>query len=150
MFKSNKLVKIFALLAVVAPLAMVGCKGRGHHGMSPKHVEKMEKRIASKLDLNEAQKVKLSAITAELKKIMAEKQSGRGEDIEFAKTQIKADKLNTAEIRSFLEQKQEDHVAIFERLSPKIVDFHASLNAEQKAEMVEFLDKVKERFPSRE
>lgn len=147
MKRSTSVIKIFALLAIMAPIAMVGCKGRGH-GLSSHKIEKMEKRIASKLELNEQQKSKLSEVTAEVKKVLAEKQGTRSKDLDFAKDQIKSDKLNVAEIKEFLLSKQDDHVAVFDRVAPKLSEFHATLSVEQKTKLMEFLDKMKERFPS--
>jgi Spy/CpxP family protein refolding chaperone len=149
MFKFGKITKVVAVLAVVSPLALVGCKGRGH-GMSPERIEKMEKKVAKKLDLTPEQKVKLSAITSEVKKIMSEKKGNRLEDLEFAKTQIASSQFNIADVRSQLTKKQDEHLAVYDRLAPKLQDFHASLSAEQKNELVEFLEKFKERFQSKE
>ncbi len=148
MFQAKRVLKVITFLAIATPLAFVGCKGRGGHGMSAEHIEKMEKKITKKLDLNADQQQKLSALALEIKKTMTEMKDERATEMDFIQGQVKGQQLNVLELRKLLLKKQEAHIAAFDKISPKLETFHASLNAEQKEKVVEFMGKFKQRFQS--
>ena len=93
---------------------LTACGSRGHHdhaGMSPERVMEMRgkviERVSDKLDLNEAQKLKLGVLADEM---IAQRQAMRG-DSDDPRTELKAliagDKFDRSRAQTLLTQKTE-------------------------------------------
>ncbi|NML47618.1 hypothetical protein HHL11_27965 [Ramlibacter sp. G-1-2-2] len=133
--------------AVVALGAFSGCSSyRGGHGgwnatpeQQAKHREHVVERVASRLDLNEAQKAKLSdflaRMQAERAAAMASQQSPRAQMLAL----VSGDKFDRAGAQAWMSKT----AAALETRSPAVIaslaDFYDSLDATQQAKVREYL-----------
>ncbi|WP_291013533.1 Spy/CpxP family protein refolding chaperone [Hydrogenophaga sp.] len=127
---------------------LTACGSRGHHdhaGMSPERVMEMRgkviERVSDKLDLNEAQKLKLGVLADEM---IAQRQAMRGDSAD-PRTELKAliagDKFDRSRAQTLLTQKTEVVQAGGPKVIAAMADFYDSLNPAQQAEVRERLDK---------
>ena len=127
---------------------LTACGSRGHHdhaSMSPERVMemrgKMIERVSDKLDLNEAQKLKLGVLADEM---IAQRQAMRGDSAD-PRTELKAlvatEKFDRTRAQTLLTQKTEVVQAGGPKVIAAMADFYDSLNPAQQAEVRERLDK---------
>lgn len=132
------------LLAAVAGLiGLAGCGHRYRHKHdAAERAEWMTKKIASKLDLNDAQKAKLEAVKQEILAQREKVKQERDEEFRTVLAQIRSERLDTEKLKALIER----HHKRMEELAPsvlqKIADFHASLTDEQKEKAAQELEKM--------
>lgn len=130
----SKAVKVLTLVGlVVAGVALGGCL---KHRDPAARAEKIVKRISKELDLSDAQKTKLVAVKDEFLSARKEFQKERTEMFDSLVAQLGGSELDPAALRKLTDK----HRDIVDRATPKVVsklvEFHASLNAEQKKTLV--------------
>ncbi len=137
-----KKLMIFVILSVFGALAFAGCR---HHSPEQR-AEWITKRIASELNLDEAQKAKLSEVA---KAILEQRKSHKAQmDATFVTV---TDEILKPELdRKVVEQVFEDHHKTMKQdldiVFVKVQEFHRSLKPEQKSKAVERLKELKEKF----
>jgi protein CpxP len=134
-----------------ATILLGGLSACGHRGghergpMSPERVTEMRskviERVSDKLELNEAQKLKLGALADEM---IAQRQALRGDSAD-PRTEMKAlvagEKFDRTRAQTLLTQKTEVVQAGGPKVIAAMADFYDSLNPAQQAEVRERLDK---------
>jgi protein CpxP len=124
------------------------CGHRGGHERGPMSLErvtemrsKVIERVSDKLELNEAQKLKLGALADEM---IAQRQALRGDSAD-PRTEMKAlvagEKFDRTRAQTLLTQKTEVVQAGGPKVIAAMADFYDSLNPAQQAEVRERLDK---------
>jgi Spy/CpxP family protein refolding chaperone len=102
--------------------------------------------IAKRLNLDDQQKAKLEAVHEALRQARAEFKKERAELFDELEAQIKSDQLDQAKVLQLLERRQ----AIMNQVAPqviaKVAELHATLTPEQKAKVIEHLERRKERL----
>ncbi|MGA7105200.1 MAG: Spy/CpxP family protein refolding chaperone [Candidatus Deferrimicrobiaceae bacterium] len=135
------------LAAAVGAIGLTGCGHRcwRHHGHDPtERVEWATGKIASRLDLNDAQKAKLDIVKQE---ILAHREQGRQEREEAFRTilaQIRSKRLDSGKLLALMEQRHGRMEEIAPSVLRKVADFHASLTDEQKEKAAQELEKMRD------
>lgn len=102
-------------------------------------------RIASKLELDETQKGKLINLKEEIMKARSELQADRESSFDEVKTMVNSEVISRDSVRALFDQKHQKVGQLADPIIDSLVDFHASLNVEQKQKVIEFMEKHKER-----
>jgi Spy/CpxP family protein refolding chaperone len=132
------------LAAAIGALGLTGCGRQGcrPHGHDPaQRAEWVAKKIASELDLNDAQKAKLDIVKQE---ILAHLEKGKHEREEASRTisaQIRSKQLDTEKLQALMERRHKHMEEISPSVLAKIADFHASLTDEQKEKAAQKFEK---------
>lgn len=139
-------ITVLAATAVMAiGIAATGCD-RPCRPSPEKKADWMAKKIASKLDLNDAQKAKLSRIKEEVLARMKNESAGREKTGREAIALVKSDRLDAAAVNRIFDERE----AAMKRLKPfiveKIVEFHAMLTPEQRAKLADYMEKHHRRW----
>jgi len=135
----------FPLALVGAAITAFGAAGCHHHRHDPAHrAEWVTKKIASELDLNDAQKAKLEAVKLEFLAVHERNKKQRLETLDFALTQIRAKELDTAKIQQMLEQRHKQWIDAAPSVLKKAAEFHASLTDEQRETAARKLEKFRD------
>jgi Spy/CpxP family protein refolding chaperone len=134
--------------ATVLVGGLTACGGRDHHdhaGMSPERVMEMRgkviERVSDKLELNEAQKLKLGVLADEM---IAQRKALRGDSAEpraEMKALVAGEKFDRTRAQTLLTQKTEVVQAGGPKVIAAMADFYDSLNPTQQAEVRERLEK---------
>lgn len=129
------------VLVLLGTVALTACN-RHHHDPEDK-AEWMVHKISKKLDLDDNQKAKLEDVKVELMKHHKEHRDSKAEMMDKLILEVQKPQLDEALLMDMVNQ----HKTRIEQAAPgvieKLVVFHASLNAEQKSEIVEKLQKFK-------
>jgi uncharacterized membrane protein len=134
---------LLGLLAAIGTLGLAACGRHGcRHGQDPaQRAECVAKKIASELDLNDAQKAKLDLVKQEF---LAHREKGRQEREEAFRTilaQIRSKQLDTGKLQALLDRRHKHMEEIAPSVLAKIADFHASLTDEQKEKAAQKFEK---------
>jgi len=133
--------------AVVALGAFSGCSSyREHHAgwnatpeQQARHREHIVERVASRLDLNEAQKAKLSDFLAKMQAERAAAMAGQPTPREQMAAFVSGDKFDRAGAQAWMTKT----AAALETRSPAVIaalaDFYDSLDATQQAKVRDYL-----------
>ena len=136
--------KLFSIIAVVAVvLGLLSWRAyahRSHHGHN--RVE----WIAKRLNLDDQQKVKLEAIHEAMRQARQEFRDERAGLLDEITAQIKSDQLDQAKVLQLFEQRLVRMNQAAPQVIAKVAELHATLTPEQKAEVIEHLDHMKERM----
>jgi Spy/CpxP family protein refolding chaperone len=131
-----KLIILVAVCSLFVSACMYG-KDRGEGYRS----NMMTRYLSHKLDLNDEQKEKLSAISNEIKAIREESSSQREADKAGIIALIQAEQLDTVKLQQLMDQKLNSIQKNSPRILPLIAELHATLDAEQKEELVEMMSR---------
>jgi Spy/CpxP family protein refolding chaperone len=135
-FKS-KWPKALGIILTVGGLSLLS----GCHKSPEERITKISEKIADKLDFTDQQKVLLGDITTELKKDFAEekayKQSMQGD----FKAMLLAPDLDKAKIKEAIKARQARMDSKVDKYLDKVAALHKTLSSEQKAEIIEKLEK---------
>lgn len=144
--------KVLALIAIlgVVVFAMVSC-GHRHHGFAKANAEevkemadKMVKRVGWHLDLTDSQKADLNNRKNILVKEGLPLLERRKKTANTILSAIENDRLDAANINTLIDDGQEDRQA-FRRLAVShAVEFYATLNADQKEEIIDHVKDIRE------
>ena len=138
---------MFALGAGLIAMSLGACRRHCGHGfgqMKEKHLTYISKKLASKLDLDDAQKVKLEAIKNELVAKMGSFKSMR-KDVQLELvSQLNADKFDEQKANKLLESKEKEWAETRKFLTAKMAEFHAMLKPEQRKKLAALIeDRIK-------
>jgi Spy/CpxP family protein refolding chaperone len=131
-----------AFVGLVTLGGLAACGHRPHGPMSDEQVTAMRgkavDRIAGKLDLSEAQKAKLGVLADEL---IAQRKAMRGSGEPKAELQslIAGTTLDSGKAQAWLDQKTQAVQAGSPKVIAALGDFYDSLNAEQQAQVRQFM-----------
>lgn len=130
--------RFFAVaLALISIGALSACHSKGPEA----RIDHVASKIASKLDFTNEQKNLLQDITAELKKDMqSEKEARLSMKSEF-RSWISSNDLDKAKVKETIKAKMDRMEGRVDKYLDKVAALHKTLNAEQKEELIAFLDK---------
>lgn len=134
MSKTKKL-SLIALAAVI----VTGVTGCFNHTPEEK-ADWVTSKISDELELNETQKLKLDAVKIEALKLKKQAHQNREDRMQKFKTFVQSEYINKSEITQLFKEKTAQIETDADPILDKIIDFHASLNTEQKQKVVEFID----------
>lgn len=112
-------------------------RSHGHHRMD---------WIAKRLKLDDQQKVKLEAVHEAMRQARQEFRDERVGLLDEVTAQIKSDQLDQAKVLQLFEQRLVRMNQAAPQIIAKVAELHATLTPEQKAEVIEHLDHMKERM----
>ena len=131
-----------SVIALIIGIATLTACNR-HHNNPEDRAEWMVHKISKKLDLDDSQKAKLEDVKVELMQHHKEHRANKAEMMDKLLLEVQKPKLDEAFLLDMVNQ----HKARVEQAAPGVIDklviFHASLNTEQKEELVEKLEKFK-------
>lgn len=114
--------------------------GYGHGQLKEKHLTYITKKLASKLDLDDAQKAKLETIKTELAaKLGSFKGVRKDVQLELV-AQLKAEKFDDQKVNKLLENKEKEWVETRKFLTVKMAEFHALLKPEQRKKLAALIE----------
>lgn len=136
---------IIALITIggvlVTALAFGSCR-RNHCRVSPeKKVDYAAKRIASELDLTDAQKTRLDLMKAEIVAKMKEHRKDRAEQHKKIIDLVISDELDRGNLEKIADQKHAKMQELRPFVIDKIIEFHKMLTPEQRQKLAEKIDK---------
>ncbi len=134
-----------AIGTLVLAGALVGAGCHRHHTPTER-ADWMTSKIAKHLDLDDQQKAKLMAVRDEMVAARAESQSEHKAMMEEVIAQVQSDRLDQAKLTQLMDRHQAEQKRVMQRVLPKVADWHATLRPEQKAEAVEHLRKLMDRY----
>ena len=146
MKKPGKFVVAITILALSA-IAVTAC-GHRHHDPAQRG-EWMMKRMTDHLDLNEEQQTKLRAIKMEFESSMQKYQDQRRQLFDRLAANIESPELDKQLLMEMVQTRKQAYDDIAPRIIDKVIDFHASLNAEQKKKVAEKMEHFREHFEKR-
>lgn len=134
-FKKRRMIGI--AIALIGMGALTAC-----HSNSPEaRVDHVASKVASKLDFTPQQKVLLDDIASEIKKdIQSEKDVRLSMRNEF-RSWISASELDKTKVKETIKSKMDRMESRVDKYLDKVAALHKTLNAEQKEELLGFLDK---------
>ena len=106
--------------------------------------------IAKHLKLNDQQKVKLEAIHEAIRQAREEFRDERVALLDEVAAQIKSNQLDQTKALQLVEQRLARMNQAAPQIIVKVADLHATLTPEQKDEVLEHLDHLKERMQDHE
>ena len=134
-----------AIGTLVLAGALVGAGCHRHHTPTER-ADWMTSKIAKHLDLDDQQKAKLMAVRDEMVAARAESQSEHKAMMEEAIAQVQSTRLDQAKLTQLMDRHQAEQKRVMQRVLPKVADWHATLRPEQKAEALEHLRKLMDRY----
>ncbi len=134
-----KLVKVFVLVMVIGFIA-VGC-GRHKHWDSEKIANKMVKHISSELKLDEPQKKQLEEIKVGYLERKKKGREGKKEDHKLLLAEIKKDSIDKKQVSEIVSKMDKQRNETREWMIDQLIAFHKTLSAEQRAKLVELIEK---------
>ncbi len=146
MKKSGKVVFTILILALSA-LTITAC-GYRHHDPA-QHAEWMVQRLTDQLDLNEEQQAKLRDIKTEFEASMEKYHDTRRQLFDRLAANIESPELDKQLLMEIVETRKQAYDDIAPRIIDKVIEFHASLNAEQKKKLADKMERFREHFQKR-
>lgn len=129
------------MLGIAVALIGMGALTACHSRTPEARVDHVASRVASKLDFTNEQKALLDDITTEIKKDMqAEKDVRLSMKNEF-RSWINSSELDKTKVRDTIKAKVDRFEGRVDKYLDKVAALHKTLNAEQKEELLAFLDK---------
>lgn len=107
--------------------------------------EYMVNKITKKLDLNDAQVKKLNVIKDKVMTLHEKKKDSKKEFHQKIKTLILSDKIDANEVKDLMAQRRNAIDEVLPEILPEVLEFHASLNGDQKKEIIEVMEKFKKK-----
>jgi len=138
---------LIAFLAVGLGAGLVAWR-HGHANPQEK-AERVQGYISDALDLDDAQEAKLASLANEVLAVMKDMHAERGKDAPKLIAQVNGSLDKDALLAAFKQRRD-----LIDAKAPAVVDrlveFHASLNNEQKAKVAAFLEKRQKRFEEKQ
>jgi len=129
-----------SILAIIAAITLSACGHHRHHDPEKK-AEWIVEEISDHLDLNENQAAKLSDVKTALLTHRKQFHENKTEIMDQMIVELQKPEMDKTFLLSVIDQKQD----IFNQMAPevinKLVAFHASLDDEQKQEIIEKMQK---------
>lgn len=139
MRKGRKWPRVFAMVLAVGSLGFLAA---GCHRSPEEKMTAISEKIADKLDFNEQQKALLADIVAEMKKDFAEHKAQRASTRGDIKSMILSDDLDKAKVKEMIKARQERMDSKIDKYLDRVAALHKTLTPEQKAELIEKLEKL--------
>jgi len=135
------------LAAFVAAVGMAGCGHRCRHKHDPaERAAWVTKKIASKLDLNDAQKAKLEIVKEEILAQREKARQEREEEFRTVITQVRSERLDTGKLKALITRRHQRMEEAAPSVLQKIADFHASLTEIQREKAAKEIEKMHGRW----
>ncbi len=135
--KIKKLKLLCLCLFVVG--AFTSCRSKTPEEKADRVISK----ISSKLDLTDIQVTKLKEIKTKVFEIKAAYKDEHKNSHEEIKELLLSEEITTDDIKSLIQKKTNRIDEILPQILPQVLEFHASLTKEQKAEVIECMEKFK-------
>ena len=143
MRKSQMFMVVTVMMLAIISWGLQGCNR--HQSPEERIVHKLD-YVAYFLDLTEQQREKLNEVKNEILQARRAMRDERQAMLDEVITQVESDRINHASILDLLDQQY----ALMRRAAPhviaKVSEWHATLTSEQKAEAVERLTWLKEKW----
>lgn len=124
-------------IALIGMGALTAC-----HSRSPEaRVDHVASKVASKLDFTPEQKILLDDIANEIKKDMQSEKDVRMSMKNEFRSWIASSELDKAKVKETIKSKMDRMESRVDKYLDKVAALHKTLNAEQKEELLSFLDK---------
>ncbi|MDH4198921.1 MAG: Spy/CpxP family protein refolding chaperone [Spirochaetia bacterium] len=145
---SHKGLVSLGILAVTAALVSSGCGHwcHRHHGMSQEKLDKIEKHIASKLDLNKDQKEKFSVIMKRFSEKLPQMKTHREKMTDVLITQFGSEKFDSVALNSEMDAAAKDFTDVRKLMVQSVADFYQILDPEQRKKAADIMKKYRECF----
>jgi len=135
------------ILSLFAGLLFSSCHWRSHHhGMSKEKIDWFQKHLASRLDLNADQKVKLGEIAKRFSDKIPEWKNRRVKMADVMIQNFGAENLDAKAIQTELDSMQQHFTEMKPMIVQAISEFHAILTPEQRKKFVEIMKKRHEKY----
>lgn len=129
------------MLGIAIALIGVGALSACHSRSPEARIDHVASKVANKLDFTAEQKVLLDDIAVEIKKdFQSEKEVRLSMRNEF-KSWISSAELDKAKVKETIKSKMDRMEGRVDKYLDKVAALHKTLNAEQKEELLAFLDK---------
>lgn len=128
-------------MAVAIALIGIGALSACHSRTPEARVDHVASKVASKLDFTAEQKTLLDDIANELKKDMADEKQNRLSMKEEVRSWIAGSELDKSKVKGAIKSKMERIDSKVDKYLDKVAALHKTLNAEQKQELLAFMDK---------
>lgn len=141
--KKNKIKKLAGLLVLTISIigVSVSCKNKNPE----QRAEHVVKKVSKKLDLNKDQKEKLNNLKDKMLAIHKSKESNKEDFHKDVKKLLTQERISEVDVKSLLDRKRNDIDQILPEVLPELINFHASLNTDQKEKLVKFVEKFGKR-----
>jgi Spy/CpxP family protein refolding chaperone len=140
-------IAVTAFILLISALTLTAC-GHRHHDPAQR-AEWMVQRMTDSLDLNEEQQTKLRAIKAEFETGMQKYHDTRQQLFDRLAANIQNPELDKQLLMEVVETRKQAYDDIAPRIIDKVIDFHASLNAEQKKKLADKMEQFREHMKKR-
>lgn len=133
---------IIGVVVLVSLAMFANCKKSWDH---EKMVNHMVKHVSKKLDLDDSQKKQLDQIKEEF---LAKQKGFKQEREEMHKAmiaEVKKDSIDKAKVKEISSKMDKQRNEVRDMMLDKLVDFHKTLNPEQKEKLVKLMEEFKER-----
>ncbi|WP_455204958.1 Spy/CpxP family protein refolding chaperone [Kaarinaea lacus] len=138
------------LVVLIGAVTAIGVTACGHRHHSPEQrAERMVDKISSKLDLNEEQQQKLRAVKEEFVTAMRQHHQEQQQLFDQLIADVQKPQLDKQLLVDMVEKRRQAFDDIAPKVIDKIVEFHASLNDEQKQKAAEHMQYFREHFKKR-
>jgi periplasmic protein CpxP/Spy len=138
---------MFIAGAGLIAMSLGACRRHCGHGfgqLKEKHLNYISKKLASKLDLDDAQKAKLETIKGELVAKLGSFKSMRKDVQQEFVNQLNADKFDDQKVNKLFETKEKEWAETRKFLTAKMSEFHAMLKPEQRKKLAALIeDRIK-------
>ena len=142
--KNRKFIVTIAIIVVVTgAMVLTGC----HRHRSPEErIAHKFDHVASHLDLNEEQTVKLDAVKNEILRARNEVRNEHQGLFDEAIVQVQGNQLDQTKVLQLIDQHHNLMNQVAPQVVAKVAEFHATLTPEQKTKAVEQLERIRERM----
>lgn len=135
--------KLIAGVLAISFVALIACH---RHGGPEQRADWITGKISRELDLNDAQEAKLETVKQAFLENMKQHKGERSQSLDKVKQMISGDRLEAAQVKSLMAQRQKMMDESFDKVFGKVADFHASLTPEQKKKAVELIEKFESKW----
>jgi len=136
---------LIAVIGVSSLVLFTGC--RNFKDMTPaEKAEYVAEKAAWKLELRQEQETLLTDIAKEFFELSASKKQERAADRKILIDQVAADSIDAQVVMNLWNKKKDEIDQHLPRLIERVSEFHKTLDAEQKAEILEMLNKKHRRW----
>ena len=140
-------IAVALLIVLISAVTVSACSYR-HHDPAQR-AEWMMKRMTEQLDLNAEQQAKLRAVKAEFDAGMQKYREQRRQMFDELAANIEKPQLDKNLLMEVVETRKQAYDDIAPRVVDKIIEFHASLNPEQRKKLAERMEQFREHFKER-
>lgn len=134
----KSLISLFSLTLITG--AVAGCSRHHHNDWSAEDSVRMRDKVADKLDLNTAQRQKLTVLVDQLLVVRAGVRGESGDPRSTFSTLISGDTFDRSKAQSLLDEKTRALQAEGPATIAALADFYDSLDAQQQARVREKLE----------